>query len=233
MSLPENLPPVSLIIPARDEAESLPPLARRIPNWVAQVLVVDNASSDGTAGVARNLGFDLIHVAKVGYGAAASAGLQAAQHPIVAFASADGSDPVEHLADLIRPLTEGQVDLVMAKRQPLPGAMTLAQKYGNRLATALLRLRWNATYSDLGPFRALERKTLENLNLRDRGYGWTLEMQAKVAAQGLKWQEIPMPYAPRSYGRSKISGTWRGTWNASRHILWTFIKLALKRSDHA
>lgn len=220
---------VTLIIPALNEAEALPKLAPRIPSWVDQVLVVDNGSTDTTAAIARNLGFDVLSVPERGYGNAVWHGAQVAKGSILAFASADGSDPIEQLEELMAPIRDKRADLSLSWRQPTTGAMNWVQCLGNRLAPTLIWLRWGVRFHDLGPFRALHKETLDSLDMQDRGFGWTLEMQIKVAARGLKFVELPLPYTPRQAGKSKISGTLRGTIRASAVILWTFLSWALKR----
>lgn len=220
---------VTLIIPALNEAEALPKLAPRLPDWIDQVLIVDNGSKDGTAEVARKLGFDVISVPVRGYGQAVWHGAEAAKGPILAFASADGSDPVDRLSELIAPIQRGEAELSLSWRQPAAGAMNWIQRLGNRLAPSLIHLRWGVRFHDLGPFRALRKDTLTRLDMQDRGFGWTLEMQIKVAARGLRFVELPLPYTPRQAGQSKISGTLKGAIRASLVILWTFLRWALKR----
>lgn len=221
---------VALIIPALNEAEALPHLAARIPDWVTERILVDNGSTDATANIAASLGFKVVREERRGYGAAVWTGIGASDASILAFAAADGSDPLEALDQLVAPLTSGAADFVFATRQAPPGVLTFPQRFGNRLACALIAVRWGANFADLGPFRALHRQTLKDLNMQDRGFGWTLEMQAKVAARNLRWQAIPLPYGSRVAGRSKISGTFGGTIRASRAILWTFCRLAFKRT---
>ena len=228
MPEPASLP-VSLIIPALNEAQSLPLLAPRIPTWVDEVIVVDNASSDATGRVATDLGFRCVYEAQRGYGAAAWAGAQAATGQIFAFAAADGSDPVDLLGQILAPIRAGQAAFVLSARQPAPGALTLAQRWGNALACALIRLRWGVKFMDLGAFRALRRDTFAALAMADRGFGWTFEMQAKVAARGVPWRHVPLPYGVRQAGAAKISGTLGGTLRASWAILATFIVLAFRR----
>lgn len=220
---------IALIIPARNEALALPLLIPRIPTWVDEVIVVDNASTDGTGQIAADLGCHVVRENRIGYGAAVWAGIQASRAHILVFASADGSDPVERLGDLIRPLQENQAAFVFAQRVAAAGAMSPLQQRGNALASRLIQWRWGSNFGDLGPFRALTRDTLLSLNMQDRGFGWTMEMQAKIAARQIKWQAIPLPYALRSAGTSKISGTFTGTLQASGAIIWTFLILALKR----
>ena len=199
---------------------------------VRTVVVVDNGSRDGTAAVARAAGATVVHEPRRGYGAACLAGLAYLRaHPpgVVVFLDADLSDDPAQLPEVLAPVLEGRADLVVGSRvlgRPAPGSLTLAQVLGNRLAVALLALLFGAHYTDLGPFRAIRWAALERLGMRDRGYGWTVEMQARAARAGLRALEVPVRYR-RRLGRSKISGTVRGVVGAGTKILFTIARVRL------
>ena len=213
---------VALIIPALNEAEALPLIAPRIPAGV-EVLVVDNGSSDETAQVAKDLGFRVVYESQRGYGAAVYAGMQASDADVLAFASADGSDAIERLPELLQALEEAA--LAMAVRTQ---GLNWMQIWGHRLICGLIGLRWGRVYRDLGPFRAIRKADLLALDMQDRGFGWTLEMQIKLAVRRLRVIEIPQPYARRAAGRSKISGTFGGTLRVARAFLWTFARFVFR-----
>lgn len=214
----------ALIIPARNEALSLPAVLSRVPSVVTRVLVVDNGSTDDTAAVAKAFGAEVILEPVAGYGKACLAGIAAlASSPpaFVAFADADGSDGVQNLETLLTPLFKGEVDLALAARQPVElRALTLQQRFGNRLATCLIRIIWGHDFRDLGPMRALSWEALTKLRMMDEDFGWTVEMQIKAVKLGLRIAEHPLPYYPRIAGRSKISRTLAGVVRAGTKILW-------------
>jgi len=221
---------VALILPALNEekalAATLDSLARRP---LAQVIVVDNGSVDGTAAAARARGVQVVTELRRGYGRACLAGIAALPGDIgvVAFMDADGSDDPADLARLLDPIQRDEAELVIGSRalgQAEPGALTLQQRLGNRLATALLRFLYGARYTDLGPFRAIRREALDRLGMRDTNFGWTVEMQLKAARHHLRVREVPVHYRRRRGGRSKISGTFRGTILAGAKILWTILR---------
>jgi glycosyltransferase involved in cell wall biosynthesis len=214
---------VAVIIPALNEAASIETVLRRIPRPPARtVLVVDNGSTDGTGDLARRAGAEVVREERRGYGSACLAGLRAlpVDCEVVVFLDADASDAPERLPDLVRPILEGRADLVIGSRvrDAAPGALTPQQRVGNAIAAGWLRARFGLAATDLGPFRAIRRSSLERLGMEDRTYGWTVEMQIKAAQQGLRYEEVPVPYAPR-IGQSKISGTVKGTLLAAYKIL--------------
>lgn len=228
---------VVVLIPALDEAPALPGVLAALPRngdgWrVRSILVVDNGSRDDTARVAREAGATVIPEPRRGYGSACLAGLHAvsAQPPdIVVFADADGSDDPSQLGELLAPLVSGRADLVIGSRTlgvSEPGSLTPPQRAGNRLATALLGLLFGLRATDLGPFRAIAWPALESLAMRDRDFGWTVEMQARAARAGLRSVEVPVRYR-RRIGRSKISGTVRGVLGAGWKILFTIARVRL------
>lgn len=216
--------PIALIIPARNEAESLPQVLRDIPALIDRVIVVDNGSSDGSGEVARSLGAEVIREERPGYGRACLAGLahlQGNPPAFVAFADADGSDNHARLPDLLAPLLDGHCDFSLAHRQPTtPQALSPQQRFGNWLATRLICLLWSYNFRDLGPMRALRWESLTALDMEDEDFGWTVEMQIKALQHNLRICEIPIPYRPRMAGQSKISRTVMGVVRAGSKILW-------------
>ena len=228
---------VIVLIPALDEEPALPGVLASIPRtgdgWrVREVLVVDNGSRDRTAEAARSAGARVIAEPRRGYGAACLAGLAAlatAPPAIVAFMDADRSDDPGELGALLAPIVEGRADLVIGSRvlgEHEPGSLTVPQRAGNRLATLLLGILFGLPATDLGPFRAVRWDALESLRMRDRDFGWTVEMQARAARAGLRVLEVPVRYR-RRVGRSKISGTMRGVLGAGWKILWTLGRVRL------
>jgi glycosyltransferase involved in cell wall biosynthesis len=214
---------VALVMPARDEAEALPRVLAAVPRWLAQVIVVDNGSRDGTAGIARRHGATVIAEPRRGYGQACLAGLAALADgvEVVVFMDADASDSPADMDALLAPIASGEAELVIGSRTRGAcerGALTPQQRLGNALACALMRLVWGARYSDLGPFRAIRRDALDRLAMADRTWGWTVEMQVKAAREGLAVVEVPVAYR-RRVGRSKISGTVMGSLRAGAKIL--------------
>lgn len=225
---------ISVIIPALNEAENLPEVIRAIPTFVDQVVVADNASTDGTDEIAKKLGAQVSYAEKKGYGAACLAAMQAlsiSENGIVVFVSGDGSDDSTEMEALITPIVNNGYKLVIGSRRlghMEPGAMTFTQRFGNLLATFLMRLFWNARFTDLGPYRAIDLKTLMSLHMQDKDYGWTVEMQLKALQNGIKYTEIPVSYKRRKHGRPKIAGTLKGTVSAGCKILMWIFLFALK-----
>lgn len=214
---------VALILPARDEAAALPAVLAAVPGWVDEVVVADNGSRDATARVAREGGARVVSEPRPGYGAACLAGLAAlaaAPPEVVAFADADGSDELGRLGDLVDPVVAGSADLALERRVPVGrGALSPAQRFGNRLATALIRRLWGVAYADLGPMRALAWEALGRLGMTDAGSGWTVQMQVRAAALAFRVREVDLPYRPRCGGRSKISRSLLGSARAGAAIL--------------
>ena len=223
-------PSVTLIIPALNEEPALGRVLDALPRELfARVIVADNGSTDRTAAIAREHGAEVVSEPRRGYGRACLAGLAALEETaeIVAFMDADGSDVPEEARHLVEPIAAGEADLVIGSRalgEAEPGSLRLAQRWGNRLAVALIAVLYGHRYTDLGPFRAIRRASLEKLAMRDTDFGWTVEMQVKALRHGLRVREIPVSYRRRS-GRSKISGTIPGTLRAGTKILWTLFRL--------
>lgn len=223
---------VSVVIPALNEESSLPLVLDAIPReLVHEILVVDNGSEDGTARAAREHAARVIREPRRGYGSACLAGIAAADRPdVFAFLDADYSDRPEELPEILAPILERRADLVIGSRttgERERGALLPQAILGNWLATGLIRLFWGERFTDLGPFRAIRADALRALDMRDRDFGWTVEMQVKAARAGLRCAEVPVSYR-RRVGRSKITGTVRGTVLASRKILGTILAEALR-----
>jgi glycosyltransferase involved in cell wall biosynthesis len=228
---------VAVIIPALDEeaalGATLAELAALRPALPPMdIVVVDNGSRDRTAEVARAAGARVVSEPRRGYGSACLAGIAALGDgaELVAFCDADGaSDPAE-LPALLDPLVAGEADLAIGARardRTEPGAMTPQQRFGNWLAARLLRLLYGIRATDLGPFRAIRREALERLGMRDTGFGWTIEMQIRAGRAALRVREVPVRFRRRRAGRSKISGTVRGTIGAGAKIIWTILRYRL------
>ena len=223
---------VALVIPALNEEQALAQVLDEIPRSLfARILVADNGSRDATAAVARARGAEVVSEPRRGYGRACGAALAALDDAadVVVFMDADASDVPAEAPQLLEPILRGEADLVIGSRRlgrAAPGALTAHQRWGNALVVALIRLLFGFRYTDLGPFRAIRRASLEQLGMRDPDFGWTAEMQVKALKRGLRVQEVPVSYRPR-IGRSKISGTVNGTLRAGSKILWTVLRLRL------
>ena len=231
----------AVIIPALNEEQSLPLVLRSLSELgpaslrdgreieLTGIVVVDNGSTDATAEVATALGASVLDEPRRGYGRACLAGLAHLEHDppdIVVFLDADFSDDPSFMFDLVRPIAEGDRDLVLGSRligRPDPGAMLPQARYGNALSVWLIRMLYGFRYTDLGPFRAISFPCLRALHMRDETFGWTAEMQVKALQAGLRVCEIPVPYR-RRVGSSKITGTMSGTVKAGAKILWTILK---------
>ena len=223
---------VVVIIPAFNEEQSLPLVLADIPReHVAEIIVVDNASTDHTAEVAERLGARAVREAERGYGAACLRGI--AELPpdtdVVVFLDADHSDHAEELPLLLEPIACEGVDLVVGSRMlghRERGALAPQAYFGNKLAVFLMRLFWGARYTDLGPFRAIRHDALQSLGMRDRNFGWTIEMQIRAHQRELRVTERAVSYR-RRIGKSKITGTVTGTVKAGAKIIYTIFKLKL------
>jgi glycosyltransferase involved in cell wall biosynthesis len=217
---------VDVVIPALDEEHALPRVLREIPHPpVRRVVVADNGSTDRTAAVARANGAEVVHEPERGYGAAclrAIAHLAADPPDIVVFLDGDHSDHPAELSLLVDPILAGDAELVIGSRargRRERGALSTQQRLGNAIACSALQLLYGVRYTDLGPFRAIRWDTLLALQMEDRNYGWTVEMQIKAAQRSVRHLEVPVSYRPR-IGASKVSGTIRGSVSAGAKILW-------------
>jgi glycosyltransferase involved in cell wall biosynthesis len=222
---------LSVIIPALNEEESLPFVLGELP-WSSldQVIVVDNGSQDRTAEVAAAHGALVVHEGQRGYGAACLAGVRAAlEADILIFLDADGSFDAQDIPRLIDPIERGQAELVLGSRltgRREPGAMPLHGVFGNWLVAMAISRLAGIRITDLGPFRAIKRATLERLRMEERTYGWPSEMIVKAVQHGVPIREVPVSYRRRRGGQSKVSGNWRGTLGASYRILRVTAKYA-------
>ncbi|MEU7433983.1 glycosyltransferase family 2 protein [Streptomyces sioyaensis] len=208
---------VDVVLPCLDEAAALPWVLARIPaGWRA--IVVDNGSTDGSAEVARGLGATVVHEPRRGFGAACHAGLLAADADIVCFCDCDASLDPALLTPFVRAVRDGDSDLVLGRRRPEGrGAWPPHARLGNLALARMLRRRTGLRLHDLGPLRAARRTDLLGLGLTDRRSGYPLQMVVRAADAGWRVEEREVPYRPRT-GRSKVTGTWRGTWHAVRDM---------------
>lgn len=227
---------VLVVIPAFNEARAIGRVIRDIPPGAAEeVVVVNNASTDETARHARAAGATVLREDRKGYGWACLRGIdyaRARKPDIIVFLDGDHSDHPEEMPRLVAPIARGEADFVVGSRMRgarEPGALLPQALVGNYVACALIRWRWGVRFTDLGPFRAIRFAALERLDMQDKTFGWTVEMQIKAARAGLRCLEAPVSYR-RRVGVSKVTGSVSGTVKASVKILWTIGKFALKRS---
>lgn len=229
MTVPQRPPRVAVVIPVFNERESLPRVVGDLPREaVAEIVVVDNGSTDGTDSVARGLPVRLVREVRKGYGRACLAGVGAlSERPpeVLVFLDGDYSDHPEELPRLLDAIAGG-ADLVIGSRilgAREPGALLPQARAGNALACLLIRLLYGHRYTDLGPFRAVRWDAYRRLEMGDPTFGWTCEMQVKALRRGLRVAEVPVSYR-RRLGVSKITGTVSGTLRAGIKILWTIAK---------
>ena len=221
-----------VIIPAFNEADAIGRVIGDLPGaLVGEVVVVNNASTDATERNAQAAGATVLRERRRGYGWACLRGIAYARQKnpdVVVFLDGDYSDHPDELGRLLAPIQDDRADFVVGSRMlgnREAGAMLPQALFGNRLACALMRLFWGARYTDLGPFRAIRFPALLALEMEDKTFGWTIEMQIKAVRRGLRYAEVPVSYR-RRVGVSKITGTVAGTAKASAKILWTIAKYA-------
>ena len=227
---------VSVVIPALNEEE---PIAAVVRDCFAsgvpgEIIVVDNGSTDRTAENARSAGAKVVSEPTRGYGRACAAGVRALspECEIVVFLDGDGSDCPGFIPQLVEPIARGTHDFVIGSRtrgQREPGSMNLQQIFAGRFAGWLLSILYGVRYTDMSPFRVIRREMLDKLGMREKTYGWNLEMQMRVARAGLRILEIPVNHRCRAGGVSKVSGTLRGTFVAGARIIATLIRIAMER----
>lgn len=213
---------IGVVIPALDEEEAIGRVISDIPQWVDEIVVADNGSSDRTIDVAKAAGASVVTECRRGYGAACQMGIGAlGPVDVVVFLDGDYSDDPREMNAVIDPILTGGADLVIGSRvmgRAERGAMMPQQIFGNWLACRLMRLFFGVSYTDLGPFRAIRADAMRRLRMQDQNYGWTIEMQIKASQLSLVSLEVPVTYRAR-IGVSKISGTVRGTVMAGLTIL--------------
>ncbi|RBW59282.1 glycosyltransferase family 2 protein [Tenacibaculum sp. E3R01] len=226
---------IKVIIPAYNEQDSIANVIKDIPSVVDEIIVVSNNSTDNTEINAKNAGATVLLENRKGYGYACLKGMeyianQTKKPGVVVFLDGDYSDYPEQLTEVIAPIINDNIDFVIGsrvKRLREQGSMTPQQIFGNWLATFLMKLFFGANFTDLGPFRAIKYEKLLNLNMEDKTYGWTVEMQLKALKQKLTYVEVPMKYRNR-IGISKVSGTVKGSILAGFKILGWIFKYSFK-----
>jgi glycosyltransferase involved in cell wall biosynthesis len=225
-------PVIDVIIPVRNEAESIAKVIGDIPvNLVRHIIVCDNGSTDDTSKRAKDAGAVVVIEPRKGYGAACLKGMEfirslSEKPDIVVFLDGDYSDHPDEMNQLVQPIIENDMDLVIGSRatgNKEKGSMMPQQVFGNKLATFLIRVLYNYNFTDLGPFRAIRYPALEKINMKDQNFGWTVEMQVKAAKLKLRTSEVPVSYRKR-IGISKVSGTIKGSLLAGQKIIWTIFK---------
>lgn len=230
------MPLITVIIPAFNEQNAIGKVITEIPNLVSEIIVVNNNSTDKTEQIARNAGATVLLETQKGYGFACLKALNyietKTQKPdIVVFLDGDYSDYPEDLHKIIAPILQNKAKFVVGarvKKYREKGSMTPQQVFGNALASFLMKLFFNSKFSDLGPFRAINYQTLLGLQMQDKTYGWTVEMQLKILKQKIAYTEVPVRYKNR-IGVSKVSGTVKGTIMAGYKIIGWIIKYSLKK----
>ncbi|MBD0851621.1 glycosyltransferase family 2 protein [Maribacter arenosus] len=226
---------IKVIIPAHNEADSIAQVIHEIPKTVSEIVVVNNNSTDDTAITAKKAGATVLNETKMGYGYACLCGMeyvakQSDRPDIIVFIDGDYSDYPKELTKLVQPIIEQNIDFVIGARvkdKREAGSMTPQQIFGNWLATFLMKLFFGATFTDLGPFRAIKYEKLLALEMEDKTYGWTVEMQLKALKEKLTYIEVPVRYKKR-IGISKVSGTIKGSIFAGIKILGWIFKYSIK-----
>ncbi|MCB1323289.1 MAG: DUF2064 domain-containing protein, partial [Leptospiraceae bacterium] len=227
------IPDIRVILPVYNEAENLEYVLRPLiaSHMFREIICADNGSTDDSPVIARSLGCHVTRCAERGYGATC---LEAMRHieaqggcDVILFMDADGSDDPAHLSELLAPLVSNRADMVLGHRaadRAEAGALLPHQRFGNWLSTFLIRIFWKHAYADLGPFRGLRWSALRQLRMRDRNFGWTVEMQIRALKAKLRILEIPVRYRRRHAGRSKVTATVRGSFRAGQIILTTVFR---------
>jgi len=223
---------IDVIIPAFNEQDSIGKVINDIPeSLVREIVVVNNNSTDSTYEMAWETGATVLHEDRKGYGYACLKGInylnsKENKPEIIVFLDADYSDHPEEMPSVVEPIIKENIDLVIGSRDlgnREKGSMTPQQLFGNWLSTKLMRLLYKANFTDLGPFRAIKFDSLIKLDMKDKTYGWTIEMQLKALRHNLKYDEVPVSYRKR-IGVSKVSGTVKGTIMAGFKIITAIFK---------
>lgn len=235
MSKPKPRPYVSVIIAALNEEAAIANVIDSVPkNLADEIVVVDNGSMDRTAEIASAAGARVVKESVAGYGRAFRAGLRSISPKceIVVFLDGDGSDCPEMMDRLVTPIIEGTSDFVIGSRtrgRRERGSMNFHQVFAGYMVGIMLRILYGVRSTDMGPFRAIRRDTLDRLGLREETYGWPLEMQMRAAQAHVRTMEVPVDYRRRAGGHSKIAGTVRGSLLAATRILITLARIAVQR----
>lgn len=227
---------IKVIIPAFNEEASIGKVIAEIPNIVSEIIVVNNNSTDNTSEIAKNAGATVLFQPKAGYGNACLKGMEYISEEdikpeIIVFLDGDYSDYPSELTKIVAPILECDIDFVVGARVKAlreAGSMTFPQRFGNALATKLMKIFFNSKFTDLGPFRAIKYEKLRALNMEDKTYGWTVEMQLKVLKKKFTYAEVPVKYKNR-IGTSKVSGTVKGAIFAGIKILSWIFKYSFKK----
>ena len=230
------MPKIKVIIPAFNEQDSIAKVISEIPDVVDEIIVINNNSTDATEINAKQAGATVLTEPQKGYGYACLKGIayisnQTNPTDIIVFMDGDYSDYSEELTKIVQPIIKDDIDFVIGarvKRLREQGSMTMPQIFGNWLATFLMRIMFSSKFTDLGPFRAIKYEKLLALNMEDKTYGWTVEMQLKALKQNLSYIEIPVKYRNR-IGVSKVSGTLKGAIFAGVKILAWIFKYSFKK----
>lgn len=228
---------VALLMPALDEEAALPAILASIPDHVDRVVVADNGSTDGTADVARAGGAEVVHEAERGYGAACLAGIRHLAHEghppdVLVFMDADGSDDPADVGRLVEPIAAGRADLVLGVRRGEAGDVGTIlphARLGNRIVLDLTRRLFGRTFKDLPPFRAIRFESLQRLEMDDRNWGWTLQMQIRAERLHLRVEEIEVTHRRRQEGESKISGSLTMSLKVGAKMFWTLARERLRQ----
>ncbi len=236
MNASANVAWVTVIIPVLNEEEPIADVVRAVAatHISREIIVVDNGSTDATAQRASETGAKVISQPRRGYGRACAAGIRklSPECDVVVFLDGDGSDCPEFMNQLVHPIAAGKYDFVIGSRtrgQRERGSMNAQQIFAGRFAGWLLSILYGISYSDMCPFRAIRRDALERLGMREKTYGWNLEMQMRAARAGLRVLEVPVNHRHRTGGVSKVSGTLRGTFVAGARILATLVRVAFEK----
>ncbi|MDX1494620.1 MAG: glycosyltransferase family 2 protein [Longimicrobiales bacterium] len=223
---------IALVMPALNEEDALPPILQGVPEWVDRIVVADNGSTDRTAQVAAAGGAEVVREEERGYGAACLAAIRQLEHEgrppdVVVFMDADGSDDPAHIRRLVDPIERGDADLVLGVRQGQDGDVGTIlphARLGNRIVLGLVRLLFGESFRDLPPFRAISMSALRTLEMDDRNWGWTLQMQLRALRRGLRIVELEIPHRRRTEGVSKISGSLTMSIRVGLKMFWTLAR---------